>query len=326
MTVQFLNADAFDVIKNMNDESLDAVITDPPYFLDSMGTGDSWDAKGMDECRTANQVVSSLKGGMKFDKQQGVDFQNAMNSMALESLRVLKPGGWFISFSAPRLYHRLAIGVEDAGFEIRDMMEWLYTQNQMKAMGLKRQLGKDDDIDDNERMKLSYELANWKTPQMKSCFEPIVIAQKPREGTFYENWRVHHIGLINVRTNQGDGQMTANVMTSDHMNEIIDHAFLVNKPDKKEKTGTTHPSVKPLSIMRQLIRVFIPEGGRIFDPFLGSGTTGFTALDENIEFIGTEINYDYYQQALARARSMHYIVNETNDGIAVITNDNGLFE
>ena len=84
--------------------------------------------------------------------------------------------------------------------------------------------------------------------------------------------------------------------------------------------------MKPLSIMRQLIRVFIPEGGRIFDPFLDSGTTGFAALDENIEFIGTEINYDYYQQALARARSMHYIVNETNDGIAVITNDNGLFE
>ena len=326
MTAKFMNADAFNVIKNMEDESLDAVITDPPYFLDSMGTGDAWDAKGMNDLRTSGQVVSSLKGGMKFDKQQGIDFQNAMNAMASESLRALKPGGWFIAFSAPRLYHRLAVGVEDAGYEIRDMMEWLYTQNQMKAMGLQRQLNKDENIDDDERMTLACELADWKTPQMKSCFEPIVIAQKSREGTFYENWRKHHIGLINVRTNQGDGQMTANVMTSENMNKIIDHAFLVNKPDKKEKNVTTHPSVKPLNIMCQIISVFIPEGGRIFDPFLGSGTTGFAALDENIEFIGTEINHDYYEQAIARARNLHYIVNETDDITAEIKMNNGLFE
>jgi site-specific DNA-methyltransferase (adenine-specific) len=130
--------DAFQGINLIPDGTVDAVITDPPYFLDGMG--DTWNHNMIGRKTTTSQTVSSLRSGMKFDKKQGVEFQTYMNKVAEMFLPKLKPGGWFIAFSAPRLYHRLAVGVEDAGYEVRDMWEWLYTQNQMKAMNVFRGL------------------------------------------------------------------------------------------------------------------------------------------------------------------------------------------
>lgn len=328
ITAKIMNTDYHNAITSINDNSLDAVITDPPYFLDSMGVGDDWNNDELANMRTKKQVVSSLKGGMKFDKQQGIDFQNAMHELALLALPKLKPGGWFIAFSAPRLYHRLAVGVEDAGYEIRDMMEWLYTKNQMKAMGLQRQLNADANIDDSKRTALHYELESWKTPQMKSCFEPIVIAQKPREGTYYDNWVNHHIGLINVRTNVGDNcnQATANVITTAHINSVIDHAFLVSKPSKSERAGMKHPSMKPIALMQHIIDVFIPTGGLIFDPFLGSGTTCLAALNAGVNSIGSELSGDYYKDSLERASVLGYSVHSNGDNTAVIMKPVSLFD
>lgn len=325
--VRFINADCFDYIaNNIDDNTIDAVITDPPYFLDSMGINEAWDSDKLSNYKTNNQIVSSLKGGMKFDKQQGIDFQKAMSRLANAVIGKLKPGGWLVAFSAPRLYHRLGVAFEDAGFEIRDMMEWLYLQNQMKAMGLQRQLIKDkNNITDDEYKMLSDELSSWKTPQMKSCFEPIVLAQKPREGTFYDNWKKYHIGLVNVHSNVGidSNQVTANVMTTDDFSDYddrINHAFLVSKPNKTEKAGTNHPSVKPIALMKHIIEMLIPSGGLILDPFNGSGTTGFAAFELQVNFIGTEINDSYYQQSLLRASNLGYSYVSINSN-----NINGVF-
>lgn len=295
------NADTFDGLKKLPDNSLDAVITDPPYFLDGMG--DSWEENTIGRRQTQNGVVSSLRAGMKFDKKQGLEFQNYMNKLAEIAFEKIKPGGWFIAFSAPRLYHRLAVGVEDAGYEIRDMWQWLYTQNQMKAMGLSRGISKLEGLSDDEREKLAGELLVWKTPQVKSCFEPIVMAQKPREGTFLNNWTKHHIGLVNVKSGVGEnGNMdTANVMTNESISEVIDSTFLVGKPTKAEKgEDTKHLSVKPLDIMRHIVKITVPEGGLVLDPFNGSGTTGIAALLENRNFIGYEKAEDYFLQSKKR--------------------------
>ena len=73
---------------------------------------------------------------MKFDKEQGKKFYDWYYKIAKEILRVLKPGGFFFSFSSPRLYHRMVSAIDDAGFLIRDCFIWLYTQNQPKAMSL----------------------------------------------------------------------------------------------------------------------------------------------------------------------------------------------
>lgn len=296
-------ADCFEKIKEIPSNTVDAIITDPPYFLDGMG--DTWDEKMVNRNTTNHQRVKSLRGGMKFDKQQGIDFQNYMNKLALLALDKIKPGGWFIAFSAPRLYHRLAVGIEDAGYEIRDMWEWLYTQNQMKAMGLTRNLSKDD-LSEQDFKKLSEELLVWKTPQVKSCFEPIVMAQKPRQGTFYENWKKYHIGLVNVKSGVGlnNDMSTSNVMSTENIDTIIDQTFLIGKPSKKEKGTTTHLSVKPLTLMEHIIVNTVPENGLIIDPFNGSGTTGIAAVRNNRKFIGFENNQKYFEQSLDRNKSM----------------------
>lgn len=306
------NVDTFDAIDMLEDNSLSAVITDPPYFLDGMG--DNWQDDMVERKTTTKQTVTSLRSGMKFDKQQGLDFQEYMNVLAEKLLPKVKPGGWFIAFSAPRLYHRLAVGVEDAGYEIRDMWEWLYTQNQMKAMGLSRGLEKlKEDLSEKDYDKLSKDLLSWKTPQVKSCFEPIVLAQKPREGTFLNNWLQHGIGLVNVKSGIGAAgdKDTANVITTDSISEILDSAFLVGKPTKNEKGETTHLSVKPLELMQHIIRNTVPEGGLILDPFNGSGTTGIAALLENRNFIGYEKHPEYFGQSLIRNQK-HFMV-ETKD-------------
>lgn len=299
-TLTLTFGDAFEELMKLPDSSLHAIITDPPYFLDGMG--DTWADSMVGKKTTKRQTVSSLRSGMRFDKKQGQDFQKFMHDYAIAAHTKLKPGGWFVSFSAPRLYHRLAVGVEDAGYEVRDMWQWLYTQNQMKAMSVARQLESDLTLTVEEKDKLLQEIHTWKTPQVKSNFEPILIAQKPREGTFYNNWKNHGIGLVNVYTeNLGDGTpATSNVITTDSISETYDKTFLINKPSRKEKGNTNHLSVKPLKLMEHLIEALIPLGGTILDPFMGSGTTGLAALNTGRKFIGFENNPTYYEDAKTR--------------------------
>src|SRR3989338_9387446 len=179
----FLNkiicADSLTVLNKMEENSIDIVLTDPPYFLDKLDN--HWDHKVVSNTKN-RQIVKSLPAGMKFDREQGVRFYNWYLEVSKEIFRVLKPGGFFFSFSSPRLYHRMASAVDDAGFEVRDMFLWLYTQNQLKAMGLEHFIDKLK-VSFAEKDALKEELRGWKTPQVKSRFEPIVMAQKPTDGT-----------------------------------------------------------------------------------------------------------------------------------------------
>ena len=94
---------------------------------------------------------------------------------------------------------------------------------------------------------------------------------------------------------------TANVMTNEKISDLIDSTFLVGKPTKSEKgEDTKHVSVKPLEIMRHIVRITVPEGGLVLDPFNGSGTTGIAALLENRNFIGYEKAEEYFIQSQKR--------------------------
>lgn len=307
VTATLINADCFEAFRTVEDNSVDAVITDPPYFLDRLGSG--WDVAEMKKT-SAKAVVTSLPVGMKFDARQGRVFQEFMVEVSRECARVLKPGGFFLAFSAPRLYHRLGVAVEDAGFEVRDMWAWIYTQNQVKAMSVARFVDPTR-VSPEDLERLDAELEVWKTPQVKSCVEPIVFAQKPKldaQGkpvTFLDNWLTHHVGLVNVRTGVGaDGSMvTANVMTSGPIDAAFDKAFLVSKPTKAEKGETSHISVKPLALMEQLVTATVPEGGLVLDPFNGSGSTGIAAVGVRRNYVGFELAPDYFEQAKQRFAS-----------------------
>ncbi len=273
--------DCRDVLAEMNDETAHLVLTDPPYFLD--GLDDGW-RKGTDGPRGTGSV-GKLPIGMKFDPEQGRNMQEFLAPVAAELLRILKPGGFLLMFAAPRLYHRAAVAVEDAGFEIRDAFAWRFTKRaQFKAFTMDHFVKRRHDMDDDEKADAIRLLDGRKTPQLRPQFESILCAQKPREGTFVDNWLAHGTGLIDARQSL-TGRVPETVMT-------------VEKQDRDK--FNCHLTPKPLKLCEHLIRLFSAEGQTVLDPFVGSGTTCLAALRTARNGIGIDINPDYIEIARER--------------------------
>ena len=297
--------DAMKLLPTIENNTIDLVLTDPPYFLDKMDS--NWDHEKVSSTKYQH-AVKSLPPGMKFDREQGKKFYSWFYKVAKELLRILKPGGFFYSFSSPRLYHRLACAVDDAGFLIRDCFIWLYTQNQVKAMTLNHFIDKLS-IDNESKKKLKEKLDGWKTPQIKSCFEPIIMAQKQHDGTFLQNIIKHEVGLFNTRIKIGKNMFPSNVLSIDEIEEIIDKYFLLPKPTKKEKGEyNTHRTVKPLAICQYLIQLStFSKNAIVLDPFIGSGTTAVAAKKLGRRFIGFDSNKEYVSIAIKRLEETNNI-------------------
>ncbi|WP_394990889.1 DNA methyltransferase, partial [uncultured Helicobacter sp.] len=195
-------------LQALQDSSIDCIITDPPYFIDGMGN--EWNDEILQTKAKKSGVIGGLPIGMKFDRMQGVRLQEFMNPIANELFRILKPGGFCIVFSQARLYHRMAMSFDMAGFEIRDMLAWKY-EGQAKAFSQNHFIKKDKNLSEIEKEALLQELEGMKTPQLKPQIEPMVLAQKPRIGTFIENWQEYKLGLINTKESL-DGKFPGNVM------------------------------------------------------------------------------------------------------------------
>ena len=151
--IRLLKGDCIKQLKELKDNSVDSVVTDPPYEIGFMGKG--WDDSG---------IANNPK-------------------LWKEVLRVLKPGGHLLSFSHSRTYHRQAVAVEDAGFEIRDQIMWIYGSGFPKS----HNIGKKVD-----------EYEGWGTA-LKPAHEPIVMARKPlSEKTIVKNVLEHGTGGINI--------------------------------------------------------------------------------------------------------------------------------
>ena len=131
----------------MPDASVDAVVTDPPYGLSFMGKRWDYDVPSVEIWE--------------------------------QCLRVLKPGGYLLAFAGTRTQHRMAVRIEDAGFEIRDMIAWMYGSGFPKSHNLQ---------DDRQ---------GWGTA-LKPAMEPITMARKPFKGTVAENVQAYGTGAINI--------------------------------------------------------------------------------------------------------------------------------
>ncbi|MGQ9901654.1 MAG: DNA-methyltransferase [Fimbriimonadales bacterium] len=215
----------------------------------------------------------------------------------------MKPGGFFFSFSSPRLYHRLTCAVEDSGFLIRDTFLWLYLQNQPKAMSLNHFIDRMP-IPRAAKESLKSRLDGWKTPQIRSCYEPIVVAQKPYEGTLLENFLHHGVGLFNTTLRVGVNYYPSNILIVDGVEAVLDKYFLVSKPSKQEKgIHNYHQTVKPVALCEYLILLSTQEGATVLDPFIGSGTTAVAAKRHHRHYIGIDINPEYLDIARARIAS-----------------------
>jgi DNA modification methylase len=290
--------DCRELLDKMHDKGIyvDAVITDPPYGLHFM-SGENWDEKRIHS--KANQgLVSSLPSGMKFDPKQGKNFYKFYLEVSEKLIKVMKPGAFFFSFGPPRLYHNMASAVEDAGFHIKDMWEWLYTQNQPKAQSMDHFIDLKD-WDEETKNKIKEQLKGWKIPQVRSNHEPIVMAQKPLDGTYLNNQIVHGVGLVNTNIRVGDDKFVSNVVTTE-TDEIFSGHFLVSKPNKEERKDNPHKTVKPKTLMRHLISLVTMPGAVVLDPFVGSGTTAVAAKQIGRNYIGFDLNRENVEYSLRR--------------------------
>jgi site-specific DNA-methyltransferase (adenine-specific) len=190
MTVDLRHGDCRDILKTLDDNSADAIVTDPPYHLTNRGGGPG--GKGKDTAYSRSRAGASSAGfmGMTWD---GGDIAHDP-ALWSECLRVAKPGAWLLAFGGTRTYHRLACAIEDAGWELRDspvrghmhqpedcpwLMGWMFGSGFPKS----KNLGGD--------------WKGWGTA-LKPAWEPIVCARKPLAGTVEQNVLQFGVGAMNI--------------------------------------------------------------------------------------------------------------------------------
>lgn len=367
---KIINGDSAEVLKTITSNTIDAVITDPPYGIEFL-------AKDWDRNTGAVEIWQ-------------------------ECLRILKPGGFLLAFSAARTYHNLATNIESAGFEIRDQIMWLYASGFPKAQQIK-------------------DFPGWKT-QLKPAHEPICMARKPVKGAQYQNMAKWGVGALNidatripfennkdfqsaaygrdksktfgyinteqqytyskqdiikVEANQ-QGRYPSNVIgevegyqkyfycpkvsrkerhrgfeqipdpisnyslgdVKNHplwdpsigtslqrlKHKIMEHnrdvgpklnplSHIPTNPEgmynvdgtgvqynsnKYKAVGNNHPTVKPVELMKYLVKLVTPEGAHIVDPFAGSGSTGMACKELGRSFTGIDLDANYCDIATRR--------------------------
>ena len=146
------HGDCLEVMRGMEPESFTAVVTDPPYGLEFMGK--EWDTPGAFVERKSRRRAGSFesvqgnhnpvdaKDRQRTRLSEGVRFQAWCEMWATEALRILKPGGILLAFGGTRTYHRLACAIENAGFEVRDCLSWLYGSGFPKSLDISKAIDK----------------------------------------------------------------------------------------------------------------------------------------------------------------------------------------
>lgn len=176
--VRLEHGDCREVLPTLDAESVDAVVTDPPYHLTAGKKGGQGLASvNLDSPHGRARITSGFMG-MKWD---GGDVAFDPETWAAV-LRVMKPGAHLVAFGGTRTYHRLACAIEDAGFEIRDQLAWVYGSGFPKG---------------TDKAKIPEEWKGWNTA-LKPAWEPIVLARKPMVGTLAENLQHYECGALNV--------------------------------------------------------------------------------------------------------------------------------
>jgi DNA modification methylase len=342
----------------MLDNSIDSIVTDPPYGISFMG--------------------------------QKWDYHLPEIEIWRECLRVLKPGGYLLAFAATRTQHRMAVNIEDAGFEIRDLIAWVYgsgfpkSHNVSKAIdkeaGAERKVtGKAKGAGTSNTKSLgvfnsehditepatedAIKWAGWGTA-LKPAFEPITVGRKPIPTTVAANVLKYGTGGLNIdgcrvdniegkpvfsKENQKEGSIfdvgsnrTGETSFQGRFpaNFIHDGSpeVLACFPDTQSRNGqpwkrngvegncynayapqdvegfygdegsaarffycpkvstaergdgNDHPTVKPLDLLRYLIRLVTPPGGTMYDPFAGSGSHLIAGMEEGFNVIGSDLD------------------------------------
>lgn len=373
MNVQVHHGDCLDVLRAMAErgETVHACVTDPPYHLTSIVKRFGSDtAAPVRVPKGGTGAYARASRGFMGKRWDGGDVAFRAETWAAVA-DVLPPGGHLVVCGGTRTHHRVWCAVEDAGFEVRDTIAWLYGSGFPKSHNL-----------DGER-------EGWGTA-LKPALEPILLARKPLAGTVAANVLAHRTGALNVdgcrvpvaegdgsgswrngrsagscwspgrknggpepegrqnelgrwpanvvhdgspdvlqafaafgeapgqqapvRPNSGTGQKTKGILGTFATNSDCSprndtgtaaRFFYCAKATAADRAGSKHPTVKPIALMRWLVRLVTPPGGIVLDPFAGSGTTGEAALREGFRAVLIEREAEYVadiNRRLARMR------------------------
>jgi site-specific DNA-methyltransferase (adenine-specific) len=173
--VDLMNDDCRNALKELDDNSVDAVVTDPPYALTDNKKGGSGPASVNLESPYGRARITTGFMGKAWDTGETAFDPGFWQ----EVMRVLKPGGHVLAFGGSRTYHKIATAIDDAGFEIRDQIMWLY------GSGFPKSSNQDGDWE------------GWGTA-LKPAHEPIVVARKPLIGTVPANLAKYGVGALNI--------------------------------------------------------------------------------------------------------------------------------
>lgn len=220
MACEIIHGDALEVLKGMEANSVDAVVTDPPYGLVGASRGSS--SQPGDLATPYGRSGPSKKRGGFMGKEWDASIPGA--EYWSEALRIAKPGAYILAFGGTRTFYRLAVAIEDAGWEIRDTLMWVYGSGFPKSRNVCLDMDKmdghgnrghriavanrhhpDGTLEPNGEHLPAYEpktdaakqWAGWGTA-LKPAWEPIIMARKPMVGTVAENVLAHGTGAINV--------------------------------------------------------------------------------------------------------------------------------
>ncbi len=177
--------DCIEVMRTLPKNSVDTICCDPPYGLEFMGV--AWDTMreaGKPRVRNEMGDFGSREYARhplewaRIQRNKGLAYYKFSINWAKEALRVAKPGAFLLAFGGTRTFHRLACAIEDAGWEIRDCLMWLYGSGFPKSLNINKAVGKLDPT--------NFDWEGFGTA-LKPSWEPIIVAMKPLDGTFAEN-------------------------------------------------------------------------------------------------------------------------------------------
>ena len=296
-----VNEESLKHLKTVKDNTFDSCVTDPPYHLASILKRFGPGQKGInnkDEKEGRNGPYHRAAKGFMGQTWDGGDI--AFNKdFWKEVYRVMKPGAVLLSFAATRNYHRMAVAVEDAGFEIFDMINWIYGSGFPKRKNYLKpghepivmaRKGVNKSLNIDESRVPGYE---WDTT--KNRREP----KKHKEA-------IYKLGLKKTGTGEKiKGRYPANVIHDGSYYEEWVKYFYCAKASKKEKGDTKHPTVKPLELMRYLVKLVTPKDGTVLDPFAGTGTTGEAALLEGRKYYLIEREKNYFKDIEKRLKKVN---------------------
>lgn len=370
MPVTLYEGDCLSILPTLPKDSIDAVICDPPYHLTQLSRGGSPRINN-----TATPFGRTRLGDKGFCNQVWDGGDIAFRPETWVAIHdVMKPGAFLASFGGTRTYHRMAVAIEDAGFELKDTLMWVYSTSFPKVGYIR-------DRDGNQFRD------GW-GGSLKPAVEPILLARRAPEGSTVDNMRKYGTGALNIdscripidpkadqsqlrpvsrgirqdgnadqdwgfskhadtsgRMIRPEGRWPSNFL-HDGSDEVLNifagygetksgipgvrrkahetnsmagrlaitgetevgyadsgnvsrffqacefseeesasRLIYCTKASKADRFGSKHPTIKPISLLRYVVRLITPPDGTVLDPFAGSGTTGQAAMDEGFDAI-----------------------------------------